>query len=84
MAGKYFGLFFVQCEGFEICGLISSQQGRDNSLPQELFENVWRVFVVVVVTITGKNDWHLVERGREVENLALGRTVIFQKSTEKH
>ena len=55
VAGKYFGLFFVQCEGFEICGLISSQQGRDNSLPQELFGNVWRVFVVVVVTITGKN-----------------------------
>lgn len=39
---------------------------------------------VVVVTITGKSYWHLVERRREVENLAMGRTVIFQKATEKY
>lgn len=45
---------------------------------------VWKsVEGFVVVTITGKSYWHLVER-REVENLAMGRTVIFQKVTEKH
>ena len=44
VAGKYFGLFFVPWEGLEMCGSSPSQRYRDNSLPQELFGDVWRVF----------------------------------------
>lgn len=82
MAGKDLRLFFVRWEGFEICSLILSQQYRGSSLPQELFGNVWRVFLVA--TITQKNCWHLVERRREVESPAVGRRVMLQKPTEKH
>lgn len=82
VAGKYFGLSLVQWESFEICTLILCQQHRENSLPQELFGNVWRAFYVA--SLTEKNYWHLVERRRKVVSSAVGRTVMLQKPTEKH
>lgn len=42
MLGEYFGLFFVHYEGFEIWGLILSQQGQP--VPWELLGSVWRWF----------------------------------------